>query len=229
MDACLYELELDSGGSECLSSVGMPSPLPFPPLSPLRSTHTYTTGASQFPAQGQVAGMAAAAGMGVAELPVPEPEVPEQVGAEPAGLGSSLDVVSSPVQAQQQGPPAPSFQLPHQSAASGALLPNEVAPAGLLTGHGAAAGGDVGKVMATADSSSSSAVSTPRAQVLPGHQPAAALSPTTAAFVGAAFAARDTEVAEHAAQPRAVLDTSLKDAAAATSRWVLPWCCHCYQ
>ena len=49
-------------------------------------------------------------------------------------------------------------------------------------------------------------------------EPPAALSPTTTAFVGAAYAARDTEAAEHAAQPCSVLDTSLRDADVETGR-----------
>lgn len=58
---------------------------------------------------------------------------------------------------------------------------------------------------------------TPPAQRL---QPALppALSPDTAAFVGAAFSARNTEAAEHAAQPCAILNTSLRDASLETSR-----------
>ena len=56
---------------------------------------------------------------------------------------------------------------------------------------------------------------------MPPAQPAArpaVLSPSTAAFIGAAFSARETEAAEHAAQPRAVLNTSLKDATVETGR-----------
>lgn len=44
------------------------------------------------------------------------------------------------------------------------------------------------------------------------------LSPGTAAFVGAAFSCRDTEAAEHAAQTRAVLNTSLRDATVEAGR-----------
>lgn len=58
---------------------------------------------------------------------------------------------------------------------------------------------------------------TPPTQHLP---PApAGMSPTTAAFVDAAFTSRDTEAAAFAGQPRAVLNTSLKDAACEAGRW----------
>ena len=63
------------------------------------------------------------------------------------------------------------------------------------------------------------ASSSPQLSPLPFHT-GATLSPSTAAFVRAACTARETEAAEHAAQPRAVLDTSLKDASLETERWV---------
>lgn len=58
----------------------------------------------------------------------------------------------------------------------------------------------------------------PPAQPLPPAAQSAVLSPSTAAFIGAAFSARETEAAEHAAQPRAVLNTSLKDATVEAGR-----------
>lgn len=60
---------------------------------------------------------------------------------------------------------------------------------------------------------------TPPAQRLPLPAAGRGLSPATMAFVGAAFTARDTEVAEHAAAPRAVLNTSLRDADCEAGRW----------
>lgn len=175
VDACLHELDTGAGGG------GRPTPLPFPQLTPLHTTHTY-------------------------EAPT---------GQQQAGSLASLLLLQEESMAAGQASAAP------QGSDSPAVLPGScqaamAAPVGDVMLQAAEAAG-------CSSSSSSGGSMTPAAPAeSPARTPAvpaAALSPTTARFVGAAFLARDAEVAEQAARPKAVLDTSLKDAAAETSRW----------
>ncbi|KAL4425947.1 hypothetical protein ABPG75_009963 [Micractinium tetrahymenae] len=179
VDACLHELDMGAG-SDC-----RPTPVPFPQLTPLHTTHTYVAGAAQ--QQAESTGSLLSSGRQGGAL--------GQLGAAAEGAGF---------------PPAEPQPSAHTS------MPSTSGPTPAPVGDA------MQSALGAASSASRSRSSTPAAEATPPARspavPAAALSPTTARFVGAAFTARDAEAAEQAAQPRAVLDTSLKDAAAETSR-----------
>lgn len=78
--------------------------------------------------------------------------------------------------------------------------------------------GDLANPSDIPPSSLAGSVTPPAQRLAPTASLPTVLSPGTAAFVGAAFSARETEAAEHAAQPRAVLNTSLKDATVEAGR-----------
>lgn len=121
---------------------------------------------------------------------------------------SSSDAAQAPHQQAQQHPP-PQPAASHASSGSPA--------AGVGASGGAAPLSEPG-------------CSTPPEQRLPpalAAQPPEALSPDTAAFVSAAFSAREAEAATAAALPRPVLNTNLADAAAETGRCVAPGCFAC--
>ena len=164
------------------------TPLPFPSLTPLGHGHSTLT-LSASAAPGPPSSAAQA-----------QPLQPGSGGAE--GLAALAASAASPTEWQHEGSSAAS-SLGAPPAAH-VPLPDEQEAARFVSSTGDGSGGGTPPSQ--------------QAQQPRRAEPPAALSPTTTAFVGAAYAARDTEAAEHAAQPRAVLDTSLKDADVQTGR-----------